>query len=327
MQIVRTPKGADKGLPSYMAEFLQHLEVSKDSSSRTIENYQRFLEPFFKWLRQEDLMSLKPHQLTTDHIYGYRLFLSNYRNPTTSRTLKKSTKMYYLVALRAFLGFFAEQGIKSLPVSAVGLPSLKDKDRYKSIKFLSLEQLRRLLETPNIKTMSGVRDRAILETLFSTGLRVSELTSLNVKHIPAKANPAGPTEITVTGKGDRMRPVYLSPRAIKWLQEYVGRRTDDDPALFVRHKKIRSTKSRRLTVRAVEAALEKYSTEAGLPFRVTPHVLRHTFATDLLNKGVDSRTVQEFLGHANLATTQMYLHVTNVKLREIHSKFHSKELE
>ncbi|MFH0831239.1 MAG: tyrosine-type recombinase/integrase [Parcubacteria group bacterium] len=210
-----------------------------------------------------------------------------------------------------------------MPVSAVELPKLKDADRYKNIKYLTLEQLRCLFAAPDVKTIQGLRDRAIIEALFSSGLRISELTSLNVRQVPARFSTTTPTEITVSGKGGRVRPIYLSPRAMQWIKNYLDKRGDDDPALFIRHNKIRSTKSRRLTVRAIEAALEQYSIKAGLPYRVTPHVLRHTFATDLLNKGVDSRTVQEFLGHANLATTQMYLHVTNVKLKDVHRKFHS----
>ncbi len=323
MKMLKKDSKRQKPLPQYREEFFQYLEVAKDSSVRTIENYRRFLDPFFKWLKQDGIEDLLPSNLSSDHIYGYRLFLSRYKNPRTNKPLKKSTRMFYLVSLRAFLDFFAAQGIKSLPVSAVTLPRLKDKDRYKNIKFLTLEQLRKLFAAPDTKKMTGARDRAIMEALFSTGLRVSELVGLNRNHIPKNTNPGGPTELTITGKGDRLRPVYLSPRAIKWIKEYESRRTDNDPALFVRHAKIRSTSSRRLSVRSIEHALEKYSTLAGLPYRVTPHVLRHTFATDLLNKGVDSRTVQEFLGHANLATTQMYLHVTNTKLKDVHQKFHS----
>ena len=325
MNIAKKASSQKKSLIAYRPEYLEHLEVAKDSSARTIENYRRFLELFFVWLRKEDLGELPPEALTADHIYGYRLFLSRYQNPRTHKPLKKSTRMFYLVALRSFLDFFHTHNIKTIPVSAVELPKLKDKDRYKNIKFLTLEQLRRLFDAPDKKKMPGLRDRAIIESLFSTGLRISELIALNVKQIPSKFSSSGPTEISISGKGDRVRPVYFSPRTMRWIDEYRSKRTDDDPALFVRHAKIRSSKSRRLSVRAVEASLEKYSREAGLPYRVTPHVLRHTFATDLLNKGVDSRTVQEFLGHANLATTQMYLHVTNIKLKDIHSKFHSQE--
>jgi len=322
MKLVRT----QGPLPSYAKDFLQYLEVAKDSSSRTITNYGNFLSLFFKYLESEHLKDLKPSSLTPDHIYGYRLFLTRYRNPRSDKPLKKSTRLYYLVALRAFLAFCADQGITTLPVSAVALPKLKDKDRYQSIKFLSLEQLRRLFDAPDLKTIYGLRDRAIIETLFSTGLRISELIALNrqrVEGIKPKADE--PAELTVTGKGDRVRPVYVSPRALGWIKRYLEKRNDEDAALFIGHGNIRTTKSKRLSVRMVETSLEKYSQQAGLPYRVTPHVLRHTFATDLLNKGVDSKTVQEFLGHANLATTQMYLHVTNVKLKDVHKKFHSQE--
>lgn len=321
MRIIKSGTSHHKGLPQYRQEFFTYLEVGKDASARTIENYRRFLDLFFKWLKSEDLGELSPTELSSDHIYGYRLFLSRYKNPITNRALKKSTRLFYLVALRAFLNFFHEQGIKTIAVSSVQLPKLKDKERYRNIKFLSLDQLRKLFESPDIKTLQGLRDRAILETLFSTGLRISELQGLNKKQIP-NLKAKGPTEITVTGKGDRMRPVYVSPRALEWCQKYLAKRTDEDPALFIGHSIRKSAESRRLSVRMIEAALERYSAKAGLPYRVTPHMLRHTFATDLLNKGVDSRTVQEFLGHANLATTQMYLHVTNVKLKDVHAKFH-----
>lgn len=324
MRIIKK-SSSHKGLPGYRAEYFQYLEVGKDASPRTIENYRRFLDLFFKWLKVEDIEDLPPQKLTTDHIYGYRLFLSRYTNPRTNRPLKKSTRLFYLVALRSFLSFFAAQGIKTLAVSAVELPKLKDADRYKNIKFLTLEQLRRLFATPDVKKIQGLRDRAIIEALFSSGLRISELTSLNVRQVPKVFKSDGPTEITVSGKGGRVRPVYLSPRAMQWIKNYLSKRNDDDPALFIRHNKIRTTESRRLTVRAIEGSLEQYSSQAGLPYRVTPHMLRHTFATDLLNKGVDSRTVQEFLGHANLATTQMYLHVTNVKLKDVHAKFHGAD--
>jgi len=319
-------KRSQRALPSYKAEYLQYLEVAKDSSTRTITNYANFLSLFYKFLKVEGLDRLKPSELTKDHIYGYRLFLSRYTNPRTSRSLKKSTRLFYLVALRSFLNYCADQGIETLPVSAVHLPKLKDKDRFQNIKFLNIEQLRRLFAAPDIKTIFGLRDRAIVEALFSTGLRVSELIALNRKTVEGlMVDPEEPAELTVTGKGDRVRPVYLSPRALTWVKRYLNKRDDEDPALFVSHRSIRSTKSRRLSVRMVETSLERYSQKAGLPYRVTPHVLRHTFATDLLNKGVDSKTVQEFLGHANLATTQMYLHVTNVKLKDVHKKFHARD--
>ncbi|MDP2587231.1 MAG: tyrosine-type recombinase/integrase [bacterium] len=326
MRLINKPTSGPKSLIGYRNDYFQYLEVGKDASPRTIENYRRFLDLFFKWLRLEGSTGLTPQKLTTDHIYGYRLFLSRYANPRTNRPLKKSTRMFYLVALRSYLGFFAAKGITTLPVSAVELPKLKDADRYKNIKFLTLEQLRRLFAAPDTSTIQGVRDRAIVETLFSSGLRISELTSLNVRQVPEHFNKNGPTEITVSGKGGRVRPVYLSPRAMQWIKKYQAKRKDDDPALFIRHNNNRTTKTRRLTVRAIEGALELYSTKAGLPYRVTPHMLRHTFATDLLNRGVDSRTVQEFLGHANLATTQMYLHITNIKLKDVHSKFHGREV-
>lgn len=262
---------------------------------------------------------LTPPDLMEDHISQYRLWLAKLPNVTRKAAsgLQISTQMRYLIALRALLAFFHEKNIPSLPTEKIKLPKER---RERQVKFLSLEQIEKLLTAPNINIETGVRDRAILEVLFSTGLRVAELVALDKKHL-AGAKNKDDFEIGITGKGGYPRTVYFSERALYWIKKYLASRADDDPALFARLRGP-NTSSLRLTTRAVELLVQKYSKISGIPLLATPHTLRHSFATDLLNQGVDLRAVQEFLGHRNIATTQIYTHVTNKRLREIHKKFH-----
>jgi len=223
------------------------------------------------------------------------------------------------------LDFFVEKNIASLPPSKIKLA--KDK-ADKEIKFLKLEQLSRLLEAPSSDSVIGLRDKALLETLFSTGLRVAELAALNRDQVKIK-DQTEDLEIAVVGKGEKIRTVYFSLRAVKALRAYLNKRHDLDEALFINYRrgseKNLSDKSRRLTVKSIEDIVKKYVIISGLPVMATPHTLRHSFATDLLNQGVDLRTVQEFLGHSNIATTQIYTHVTNKQLRDVHRRVHSKK--
>ncbi len=310
----------NKPIIKYLVDFLDYSEIEKGLSSKTQENYTRFLRKFFVWLEEAKLEALKPTQLTPDHIWRYKVYLSRHIDPKTRKTLKKTTQNYYLIALRSLLEFFVEKDITSLPPSKVKLS--KDK-ADKEIKFLKLEQLSQLLSAPDSSTIIGLRDRALLETLFSTGLRVAELASLNRDQLRIK-DETRDLEITVVGKGSKIRTVYFSERAIKALRFYLQERKDMDDALFINYKRggARSNASRRLTVKSVEDIVKKYVLIAGLPVMATPHTLRHSFATDLLNQGVDLRTVQEFLGHSNIATTQIYTHVTNKQLRDIHRRVH-----
>lgn len=310
----------NKQIDKYLTDFLDYLEIEKGLSSKTQENYSRFLTKFFNWLKNNKLDKLTPSKLTADHVWKYRVFLSRFVDPRTKKTLKKSTQNYYLIALRSFLEFFVERDIASLSPTKIKLA--KDK-KDKEIKFLKLEQLEKLLLAPDIKTESGLRDRAILEILFSTGLRVAELVALNRDQFKIKKNTKE-LEIAIIGKGNKIRTVYFSKRSIKWLRNYLNKRTDVDEALFINYRpgKKRDNKSRRLTVRSVEDIVKKYVKIAGLPVMATPHTLRHSFATDLLAQGVDLRLVQEFLGHQNIATTQIYTHVTNKQLKDIHRKKH-----
>jgi site-specific recombinase XerD len=311
----------NKPIIEYLVDFLDYLEIEKGLSTKTQENYARFLNNFFNWLVDHNLDKLKPYNLTVNHIWRYKVFLSRHINPRTGESLTKSTQNYYLIALRSLLEFFVERNIPSLSPTAVKLA--KDK-RDKQIKFLRLKQLEKLLLAPDIKTKIGLRDRAILETLFSTGLRVAELTKLDRKQLkfPSQSREL---ELAIRGKGGRVRTVYFSARAVGWLKKYLAGRTDADEALFINYKPgaEKTNQTRRLTVKSVENIVKKYVKIAGLSVDATPHTLRHSFATDLLAQGVDLRIVQEFLGHQNIATTQIYTHVTNKQLKDIHRKLHS----
>jgi len=305
----------------YLPDFLDYLEIEKGLAAESQKNYARFLRKFFTWLKSVELESLKPSQLTADHIWKYRLYLSRSLGPTDA-PLKKSTQNYYLIALRNLLAYFVEKDIDSLPPDKIKLA--KDKGD-KEIKFLKLDQLERLLSAPDASTPAGARDRAILESLFSTGLRVAELVRLNRDQL--RIRPATDfLEISVVGKGSKIRTVYFSERAVQWLKKYLEARDDLDAALFVNFNLgSKDSSSRRLSIRSIENIVKKYIVMAGLPTNSTPHTLRHSFATDLLAQGVDLRLVQEFLGHSNIATTQIYTHVTNKQLRDVHKKFHSGE--
>lgn len=309
---------SSKPIPFYLSDFLDWLEIEKGLSSKTQENYARFLKKFLDWLKINNLEDLKPHQLTPDHIWKYRVFLSRQYLQKTKKPLKKSTQNYYLIALRALLNYFANRDILSLPAEKIKLA--RDKaDRQ--IRFLTLDEIEKLFLTPDISKPQGLRDRAILEILFSTGMRIAELVSLNRDQIKIKPKMEE-LEISIVGKGGKIRPVYLSERALFWLQKYLETRKDKEKALFINYRSKKGA-SRRLTVRSIEKNLKKYGILAGLPIPVTPHVMRHTFATDLQSQGVDLRTLQELLGHKSPLATQIYAQVTSKRLREVHQKFHS----
>ena len=308
-----------KPLPKHLTEFLEYSEIEKGLSPTTTKNYARFLKRFFEWLELNNLSGISPSELTEKHIWQYRLWLSRLPNAVRkiNRNLHTSTQSRYLIALRAFLAYFHEKNIPSLPTEKVKLP----KERAdRQVKFLSLDQIGKLFNSIDISKNSGLRDRAVIETLFSTGMRVAELVSLNKKQMDGAKN-GNDYEISVVGKGSHIRTIYFSPRALLWVKKYMATRKDDDKALFVRFRGPK-TEDLRLTTRAIEEIVQKHAKLAGLPVMATPHTLRHSFATDLLNEGVDLRIVQEFLGHKNIATTQVYTHVTNKRLKDIHKKYH-----
>ena len=308
-----------KPIIQYTNDFIEYCEVEKGLSSTTGKNYARFLQQFFAWLKKNNLEKLEPQELTENHIWQYRVWLSRLPNQTRkmSTGLNTSTQSRYLIALRGLLGYFHERNIPCLPTEKIKLPKER---RERQVKFLQLEDLEALLTAPDGRTQSGLRDRAILETLFSTGLRVAELAALDRKHL-AGSKTKNDFEMSVIGKGNYPRTVYFSKRALYWIKKYLDARTDDDPALFVRFKGP-TRSSLRLHVRGIELLVQKYSKLSGIPILATPHTLRHSFATDLLNNGVDIRMVQEFLGHRHIATTQVYTHVTSKRLRDIHREFH-----
>ena len=221
-----------------------------------------------------------------------------------------------MVALRALLDYFSDRDITSLPSNKIKLPKGAKKD---SVKFLNEDAVKKLLDMPDTSTTKGIRDRAIIETLFSTGLRIAELVALNRDQINIK-NTKEVFELNITGKGDRTRPIFFSPSALKWIEKYLKTRKDMDNPLFVNLQSKKEGK--RLSKRAIQSSISRYAKMAALPIDVTPHVMRHSFATYLLSQGVDLRMVQEFLGHKNIATTQIYTHVTNKRLRDVYKKYH-----
>ena len=311
-------KKSQKPLPQHINDFLDWIDVEKGLSSKTQENYERFLRKFFNWLKINKLDNLKPHQLTSEHVWNYRLYLSRYIDKK-GLSLKRTTQSYYLIALRALLSYFSAKDIISLPSDKITLP--KSDKREKTLKFLNLEQIEKLLIAPDINTIIGLRDRAILETLFSTGLRIAELMALNRDQFVNIKNKKD-LEITIIGKGNYPRTVYFSERALNWLKKYLETRKDEKKPLFI-HYRSRIDAEPRLTNRSIERSVKKYAIMAGIPIFTTPHTIRHSYATDLLSQGVDLRIIQEFLGHRSITSTQIYTHVTNKRLRDIHRQFHS----
>jgi site-specific recombinase XerD len=312
-------KKASKPILDFIPQFMEYLDVEKGLSHNSQITYSRFINKFTDWLKENHYTSLLPHELTADHIYEYRVYLSKTYNKNTREPLKRTSINYYLIALRNLLNYFADRDILAVPAEKIKLfPEKKEKN----IKFLNLEQIEDLLNAPDVTNIIGLRDKAILETLFSTGLRVAELVSLNRNQIKL-TNLNDDLEVNIIGKGNRMRPVYFSPRALTAIKDYLNKRTDDEEALFISFKGPKS-KEHRLTTRSIENIVRKYVNKAGISILASPHTLRHSFATDLLTQGVDLRTVQEFLGHKNIATTQIYTHITNKRLKDIHKKYHSE---
>ncbi|KPJ56895.1 hypothetical protein AMJ49_03175 [Parcubacteria bacterium DG_74_2] len=310
-------KKSEKPIIKHIPDFLDYCEVEKGLSEKTQENYDRYLQKFVSWLKKTKKEALLPHKLNTDDIWTYRLYLSRHKNKK-GKTLKKISQNYYLIALRALLSYFTAKDIVSLPADKIRLP--KDAKHEKTVKFLNLEQIERLLLAPDTKNPIGLRDRAILETLFSTGLRVAELVALNKEQF-ANIKNKDDLELSIIGKGDRPRTVYFSERALSWLKKYLEIRKDKEKALFVNYRGRKP--GSRLSRRSMERIVKKYAIKAGVPFFTSPHTIRHSMATDLLTQGVDLRTIQEFLGHRSITSTQIYTHVTSKRLRDIHRKFHS----
>lgn len=304
-------------LKPVVEDFLESLEIEKGCSTLTIRNYRHYLNRFLNWL-QEEKPKTKLKDLNLLLIKKYRLFLARIKDPQ-DKGLKKVTQSYHLIALRSFLKWLAKNDYESLAAEKIDLP----KTTSRSLKFLNENQVERLLSQPVISKLNGLRDKAMLEVLFSTGLRVKELINLNRSQVDLKKR-----EFSVLGKGGRRRVVFLSKKAVYWLRKYLASREDKWQPLFIRYtgqvNEENKGEAMRLTTRTVQRMVRRYARKANLPIEVSPHVLRHSYATDLLQAGADIRSVQEMLGHKNIATTQIYTHVTNPQLRKIHEKYHRK---
>jgi site-specific recombinase XerD len=284
-------------------EFLEHIEIEKGNSLKTVENYDRYLNRFLSFAKIS-----QPKDITDDLIREYRLYLNR-------QDLKKNTQNYYMIALRSFLKYAMKRGITTLSPERIELAKISER----SLDLISSDELNRLLKAPDGDGLKDLRDCAILELFFSTGLRVSELASLDRDLDLTK------DEFSIRGKGDKVRVVFLGDEARAAVKKYLDKRADMDEALFVQISRRPNMEGElRLTSRSIERIVKHYAVKAGISKKVTPHVIRHVFATDLLQNGADIRSVQMMLGHSNIATTQIYTHITDKHLREVHKNFHSK---
>lgn len=302
---------------SLVSDFLEYLELEKNASQKTIRNYHHYLKRFTEFAGE-----IAPKDINLKLIRNYRLHLARYTDPKTGKPLKRKTQNFFMIALRALLRYMARTDIETLSAEKI---ELGEQDPS-PLKVLDDDALIKLLKAPDLTKKDGIRDKAILEVLFSTGLRVSELASLNRSQINLERKEFG-----VVGKGGKERVVFLSDGAAESLEDYFKQRTDDFKPLFIRFQgRIDPTEEgeyMRLSTRSIERIVEKYVKQVGLPVKATPHTLRHNFATDLLINGADIRSVQEMLGHSNISTTQIYTHVTNRHLKDVHKAFHGKTKE
>lgn len=303
-------------LSEAIRQFLEHCEIEKNQSKRTLINYQHYLGRFLDFANDIEL-----GKIDMGLVKRYRLFLNRYEfRPHEPLSVK--TQNYHVIALRAFLKYCSKQDWKTLEPEKIELSKIPDR----TVEYLTREELERLFEAVDTSTIVGLRNRAIMEFLYSTGLRISELVSLNRNQINLERG-----EFQVRGKGRKMRIVFLSERAKEWINDYLAMRDDGYEPLFLNHRRARKKKDnavemkgehRRLTEYTIQEMVRKTAYEAGIVKKVTPHVLRHSFATELLINGADIRSVQDMLGHASITTTQIYTHLTNQKLKEVHEKFH-----
>lgn len=306
-----------KDLEQLKRQFLEYVEIERGRALKTVENYNHYLSVFL-----EQTKAKSPSDINDNMVREFRLWLNRQvtgNNKKTGETLSRKTQNYYLIAIRAFLKYLARQEIKTMPSERIELAKVPER----SLDLITENELKRLLESTKGSELKDLRDRAILELLFSTGLRVSELCSLT-RDIDLTTD-----ELSIRGKGSKVRVVFISDYAKKVLKEYLAKRKDLDDALFVQISKNGKSMEKRgkslgLTRRSVERIVKYYAIKAGISKKVTPHTMRHLFATDLLSNGADLRSVQALLGHANIGTTQIYTHVTDKHLRDIHKKFHNK---
>ncbi|MGH7157758.1 MAG: tyrosine-type recombinase/integrase [Candidatus Saccharimonadales bacterium] len=296
-------------------DFLEHLEIEQNRSQKTIANYDHYLTRLTDFSGDELAVS----EITPELVRKWRLWLARL-GTNVSDELQVVTQNYHLIALRMFLRYCAKRGIAALPPDKIELPKLP---RHNKITFLDHDELARLFAQPDLNSLNGLRDRAILELLFSSGLRVSELVGLDRDHINLNRR-----EFMVRGKGQKDRPIFISQEAAGWLGKYLTRREDNSRPLFIRYAGQKAVDQSgnflRLTVRSVQRMVGRYAALAGIVKKVSPHTLRHSFATDLVSNGADLRSVQAMLGHSNISTTQIYTHVTDPQLRAVHEQFHDK---
>lgn len=297
-------------------DFLEHLEVEKNLSHLTIRNYRHYLDRFVTWCISQGYNSFEA--INQDAMRKYRVYLNRFAIPSGG-TLSKATQSYHVIAIRSWFKWLVKNDVMVLHPEKIDLP----KGEPISMQFLSVDKLERLFAQPSLSTKIGLRDRAILEVLFSTGLRVSELVSLDRDQVDLDRREFG-----VIGKGRKPRLVFLSDRAVIWLEKYLQSRDDNWRPIFIRYSKKKADitddgESMRLTTRSVQRLVENYVRKAHLIIKITPHGIRHSFATDLLNNGAGLRDVQEMLGHKNIATTQIYTHVTQPKLRKVYEECHT----
>lgn len=304
-------------LSSHLREFLEYLELTKGRSQLTVRNYEFYLRRFIDWANDP-----APSEITLEKIHQFRLYLNRLEDPHRG-TLKKNTQNYHLIALRSFLKFLIRRDVKTMSPEKIELA----KQGTREVSFLDSKDLERLLQAPYNVDASPIiqtRDRSILELFFSTGMRVSELANLRRDQINVERE-----ELTVRGKGDKLRIVFISHQARHALKEYLELRKDESPSLFIRHDRGRGSKHDdevgSLTPRSIERLVHHYAIAAGIPKKISPHTLRHSFATDLLMNGADIRSVQSLLGHSSITTTQIYTHITNQQLKDVFQAFHGKQ--
>ncbi len=299
-------------LSDAIVDFLEYLEIEKNRSQKTVANYDHYLQRFLGYNDDIEVSKINP-----EHIRKFRLFLNRYRDERDNE-LSKTTQNYHLIALRSLMKFLTKRGLDVLSADEIELARVT----RPKIEFLDNDELDRLFEQPDVSKPGGMRDRAILELLFSSGLRVSELVGLDRDHINLKRR-----EFMVRGKGQKDRPIFISQQAAKWIGDYLSTRSDNYKPLFIHYSGnqggLDEGEYTRLSTRSVQRLVSKYAKLAGITKKVSPHTLRHSFATDLLHNGADMRSVQALLGHSNIATTQIYTHVTNPQLRNVHEKYHN----
>lgn len=310
----------------YIQDFLDYCEIERNKSDLTVRNYKHYLSRFSEFCKQISIS--RPEQIELETVRKYRLYLNRFED-YKGRRLKLATQNYHVIALRAFLKYLAKRDIDTLSAEKIELA----KSPSREVSVMNNDEVARIKAATKQEKheLNQLRDTAILELLFSSGVRISELVQLTTKQLNFERG-----EFTVRGKGDKLRLCFMSDEAITAIKSYLKKRQDNNPALFVSHSKIGNTIDKQieavsgskvpgLTARSVQRLVQKYAMLAGIMHKVTPHTFRHSFATDLLQNGADIRSVQTLLGHASITTTQIYTHVTNQQLRDVHKKFHNKK--